>query len=140
MYTFHFYAATHKDYYRPKEKNTITNTLLYSLITTYTTEEVNIYALDFDNETLKIYENAPQVGDVIFANEEEKVDKLLKLLMFEIEKRKKLFQDFNGSYNFYCSHSGKTLPAIIFMISGYENFKESFEDSEQDVQDKEGRS
>ena len=53
--------------------------------------------------------------------------------MFEIEKRKKLFQDFNGSYNFYCSHSGKTLPAIIFMISGYENFKESFEDSEQDV-------
>ena len=119
--------------YSMTEKNTITNTLLYSLITTYTTEEVNIYALDFDNETLKIYENAPQVGDVIFANEEEKVDKLLKLLMVEIEKRKKLFQDFNGSYKFYCSHSGKTLPAIIFMISGYENFKESFEDSEQDV-------
>ncbi len=28
---------------------------------------------------------------------------------------------------------GKTLPAIVFMISGYENFKESFEDFEQDV-------
>lgn len=119
--------------YSMTEKNTITNTILYSLITTYTTEEVNIYALDFDNETLKIYENAPQVGDIIFASEEEKVDKLIKLLMVEIEKRKKLFQDFNGSYSFYCSHSGKTLPAIVFMISGYENFKESFEDFEQDV-------
>ena len=60
--------------YSMNEKNTITNTILYSLITNYTTDEVNIYALDFDNETLKIYEDAPQVGDVIFASEEEKVE------------------------------------------------------------------
>lgn len=114
--------------YSMNEKNTITNTILYSLITNYTTDEVNIYALDFDNETLKIYEDAPQVGDVIFASEEEKVDKLLKLLTNEIERRKKLLQEYNGSYEFYCTHSGTTMPAIVFLLSGYENFKEAYED------------
>ena len=87
--------------YSMNEKNTIVNTMLYSMITTYTVNELNIYVLDFDSETLKVYEDAPQVGDVVFASESEKVDKLLKMLSEEIEKRKKLFQDYNGSYEFY---------------------------------------
>lgn len=116
--------------YSMNEKNTIVNTMLYSMITTYTVNELNIYVLDFDSETLKVYEDAPQVGDVVFASESEKVDKLLKMLSEEIEKRKKLFQDYNGSYEFYCNHSGKTLPALVLMISGYENFKESYEEVE----------
>ncbi len=114
--------------YSMDEKNTIVNTILYSLITTYSTEEINLYVLDFDSETLKIYSSMPQVGDVIFASETEKVDKLMKLLIAEIEKRKKLFQEYNGSYEFYCKHSGSTIPAFVCLISGYENFKESFED------------
>ena len=58
--------------YSTTEKNTITNTILYSLITTYTSEEINIYVLDFDSETLKIYQESPSVGDVVFVNEKEK--------------------------------------------------------------------
>ena len=116
--------------YSINEKNTIVNTLLYSLITTYTSKEVNIYVLDFDSETLKIYKNCPSVGDVVFVNEKEKVDKLFKLLNQEIEQRKKKFQDYNGSYEYYISHSSVKLPTIILLISGYENFKETYEEEE----------
>ncbi len=116
--------------YSMGEKNTITNAIIYSLITNYTTQELNLYIMDFDSETLKIYSKAPQVGDVIFAQEEEKVDKLLKMLIEEIETRKKLFQDYNGSYDFYIKQSPNKLPGIILLLSGYENFKENFEDKD----------
>ncbi len=116
--------------YSMGEKNTITNAIIYSLITSYTTQELNIYIMDFDSETLKIYNKAPQVGDVIFAQEQEKVDKLLKMLIDEIESRKKLFQDYNGSYDFYIKQSKTKLPGIVLLLSGYENFKENYEEKD----------
>lgn len=116
--------------YSMNEKNTIVNTVIYSLISTYSTDEVNIYALDFDSQTLKIYKDAPQVGDVIFSNEGEKVSNLFKSIYSEIERRKVLFQNYNGSYEFYCKNSGNTLPSIVLIVYGYENFKESYEDED----------
>lgn len=116
--------------YSNNEKNTIVNTILYSFITTYHTKELYIYVIDCDSQTLKIYKNAPQVGDVVFVDETEKINNLFKMLTNEIEKRKNLLQDFNGSYEFYIKNSGKTLPNIVFMIYGYENFKESYEDKD----------
>ena len=114
--------------YSMNEKNTIMNTIIYSLITTYHTNELNLYVMDFDSQTLKIYEDAPQVGDVIFINETEKITNGFKYFKEEIERRKKLFRDYNGNYEFYCKNSGKTLPNIVVILYGYENFKETFED------------
>ncbi len=116
--------------YSMNEKNTIINTILYSLITTYHTKELNLYVLDFDTQTMKVYQNAPQVGDVVFGNETEKVENLLKSLSEEIEKRKVLFQEYNGSYEFYCKNSGKTLPNILLILFGYENFKETYDEQD----------
>ncbi len=116
--------------YSMNEKNTIVNTIIYSLITTYHTNELNLYALDFDSQTLKMYKNAPQVGDVIFSNESEKVSNLFKFIASEIEVRKNLFQNYNGNYEFYCKNSGNHLPGIVLIIYGYENFKENFEDQD----------
>ena len=99
-----------------EEKNTFINTLIYSLITTYQTNELNLYIIDCDTQTLKLYEAAPQVGDVMFDNEEEKINNLFKFLNSEIEKRKVLFQEYNGSWDYYCNHSGKTIPARLMKI------------------------
>lgn len=117
--------------YSMNDKNMIVNSIIYSLITTYHTRELNLYIMDLDAQTLKVYKDAPQVGDVIFDYEVEKVDKLFRMLEGEIDRRKKLFQDYNGSYDFYCKHSSAPLPSIVFLLSGYENFKENFEN--QDV-------
>ena len=66
--------------YSMNEKNTIMNTLIYSMITSYHTKELNMYVMDFDTQTLKIYESAPQIGDVIFINESEKITNCFKYL------------------------------------------------------------
>ena len=118
--------------YSMNEKNTIMNTIIYSMITSYHTKELNMYVMDFDSQTLKIYEDAPQIGDVIFINEAEKITNCFKYLKEEIDKRKKLFQDYNGSYEFYCKNSGQTIPSIVTILYGYENFKETFEDLDEE--------
>lgn len=114
-------------------KELMFSTIVYSTIMEHTPDEVNFYILDFGSESLRMYENAPQVGDVVSSIEEEKVNNLFKMLNDIIEDRKKLFANYSGSYESYCKNSGKTLPAIVVLINGYESFSEMYEDLEQDL-------
>lgn len=102
-------------------------TLCYSVIKHHSAEEVNIYIMDFGSETLRMLEEAPQVGGVALAADEEKVLNLLKLLSKEIEKRKALFSNYGGDYTGYCSNSGKTLPSILVLVNNFAGFTELFE-------------
>ena len=111
-------------------KEQMLTTIIYSLIVDHSVAEVNIYALDFGAETLKVFTKAPHVGDILYLGDEEKIVNLIKMLQETIEKRKKLFVDYNGSYTSYCKHSGKTLPNIIVIMNNYEVFSESYYDYE----------
>ena len=102
------------------------STMIYSTIIDHGPNEVNFYILDFGAEVLRIFKNAPQVGDVVLQSETEKVQNLFKLLMSEVENRKKIFANYNGDYNFYLKHSGKALPLIVVVISNYDAYSESF--------------
>ena len=53
------------------------------------------------SESLVRWQNLPQVGGVVLAGEEEKYNNLFKLLKSELQKRKKLFVDYGGSYQNY---------------------------------------
>ncbi len=108
-------------------------TLIYSTIVDHSPSEVNFYILDFGGETLKSFYKAPQVGDVILSSEEEKVANLFKLLNNSLEERKKLFVDYNGDYNFYCTHSGRTLPTIITIINNYDSYYELYEQYDEQL-------
>ena len=115
-------------------KELLLTTIIYSLITDHSPEEVNIYIMDFGAETLKNLRTAPHVGEVLLAGEEEKIINLLKLLQEKIEERKALFADYNGDYNFYCQNSQNTVPAIIVIINNYEVFSESYYQYEDLIQ------
>ena len=108
-------------------------TIIYSTIVEHTPDEVNFYILDFGGETLKSFYKAPQIGDVVLSSEEEKVANLFKLLNNSLEERKKLFVDYNGDYNFYCTHSGKTLPTIITIINNYDSYYELYEQYDEQL-------
>ncbi|MBR4618270.1 MAG: type VII secretion protein EssC [Bacilli bacterium] len=114
-------------------KELLLTTFIYSVIVDHTQDEVNFYILDFGAETLRCFDKAPQVGDVIFSTEEEKIDNLFKLLISELNMRKRLFVDYNGDYDFYCQHSGKTLPMIVVVINNYDSYYESYESYDEDV-------
>ena len=92
-------------------KEIMLSTIIYSLITTHTSDELNIYIIDFGSEMFGTFKAAPQIGDVVFINEAEKLNNLFSIVQKELEVRKKLFADYNGSYNLYIKNSGNKVVA-----------------------------
>ena len=111
-------------------KELMLSSLIYSSITTHDSREVNFYILDFGAETMTMFKNAPHVGDVILSNEEEKIENLFKLVNQIIEERKKIFVDYNGSFDFYINHGGKQIPLLIIAINNVEAFLETYDQYE----------
>ena len=64
--------------------------LIYSLAETYTPEEVNMYVLDFDTESLKMYSDNIMVGDIMVASEGEKIQNFFKMIDKIKEERKSI--------------------------------------------------
>lgn len=114
-------------------KTTFLNAMIYSLITEHTPDEVNLYILDFASETLRAFNNAPHIGDVILSYEAEKVSNLFKMLRKELTRRKKLFADYGGDYASYIRSSGNALPSIIVAINNFSAFTEIYEQKEEAV-------
>ena len=111
-------------------KELMLSSIIYSTITNHFADEVNFYMLDFGAETLTMFKNAPHVGEVLLSSDDEKIRNLFKMLLRIIEERKKLFVEYNGSYDFYISHGGIQIPMITIIINNYEGFIETYEEYE----------
>lgn len=102
--------------------------MIYDLMTTYTTQEVWMYLLDFGTESLKIFKECPHVGEVIFANNGEKLSRFFSRIKEIVKERKEILSEYNGEYNFFLKTSGKSMPLITIIINGYESFVEHYDD------------
>lgn len=111
-------------------KENFITTMIYSSMLTYTALDVNYYIMDFGSEVLRYFDKCPIVGDIVGINDTEKVSKLFSIIKDEIELRKKLFADYNGSYENYCKNSGSKKPAIVVVINNYEAYQETYTDYE----------
>ena len=114
-------------------KELMLSSIIYSTITNHLSDEVNFYILDFGAETLTMFRNAPHVGEVLLSDDEEKMTNLFKFLVRTIEERKKLFVEYNGSYDFYINHGGIQMPLITVIINNYEGFIDTYPDYEDTI-------
>ena len=112
-------------------KETLLSTIVYDIMTSYTIDEAQMYLLDFGSEALKIFKESPFVGDVVFANNNEKVSRLFEMLQKEVRERIAILSDYNGDYNLYITNN--TMPMIIVMINNYEAFSENYQDEYDDI-------
>ena len=108
-------------------KELLFSSVIYSLITHHTPDEINIYIMDFGSGTLGNYKKAPQVGDFILPTEEDKISNVFKMLETELENRKKLFVNYNGDYLSFVTRSGSTVPYLLLFINNYDVFQDSFD-------------
>ncbi len=109
-------------------KDEFASSFVYSCITTYSTQELNMYIMDFGAETLQNFREAPQIGDVMINGEDEKIENIAKMLNSEMNKRKKLFMSYNGNYQDYIKMSGQTLPNIVVVINSIEILTEVYQE------------
>lgn len=109
-------------------KTTFITTALYDLLSHHTPEQLNVYILDFSSETLRAFSRAPHVGDVLIADDKEKIINLFKMLSSELISRKKLFSEYGGEYASFVKRSETKLPMILVVIHNYAAFSELFDD------------
>ena len=101
-------------------KTTLLQTLIMSMVCTYSPEDVNIYVMDFNTWGLGMFANYPHVGGVVNDNEEEKVDKLIKLISKELDVRREKFSKHNvGSIKSYRETTGEKLPYIALIVDNF---------------------
>ena len=109
-------------------KEIMLSSIIYSLIITHGPEEVNFYIIDFGTEMFGMFKSAPQVGDIVYISEAEKLTNLFNTVNRELERRKKMLVEYNGDYNLYIKSGKYDLPRLIIIINNYEVFTETYED------------
>ncbi len=108
-------------------KTTLLQTLIYSAVTRYSAQEINIYIADFSSRTMTVFGDLPQVGGVMFEGEDEKIEQVFDLLRNTLSERKNKFSQMGiGSYRDYITQADDC-PAILFFIDNYVAFADSYD-------------
>lgn len=95
----------------------------------YVASELNVYALDFGGGMLTAFREAPQVGDVVIASDEERVRRLFRFLSQELDRRRRVLTSVGGSYTRYVAQ-GNVCPRVLLVINGMAIFNELYEKQE----------
>lgn len=101
-------------------KTTLLQTLVMSLCMSYTPDFVNIYIMDFGGWSMGIFKDFPQIGGISNDNEEEKIEKTARLILKELDLRKKKFAEIGvGNINAYRNETGETIPYIVLILDNF---------------------
>lgn len=93
---------------------TVLSALVYSLLRMHDAKTLNAYLLDFGSESLRAFSEAPQVGDVICANDQEKVGRFFDFIERELAERRALFAPYGGSIERYSAeHDDKASLLVV---------------------------
>lgn len=114
-------------------KTTFLIAMLYSLTKHHSPEELNLYILDFSSESLRVFGDAPHVGEVMVGGEDEKITNLFKLMMNEINERKQLFSAYGGDMQSYIAESGNTVANMVIAINNFAVFMEQYDEHEDEI-------
>lgn len=113
-------------------KETLLSTLIFDFITNYDSNKVQFYIMDFGSEALKIFRNDNHVGDVIFSDDEEKIDRFFEMIQKELKIRKSILSNYSGGYDEYISQKSN-MPLFIVILNNYEAFDENENSKYEDI-------
>ena len=112
-------------------KTTLIQTLVTALVLSHSPQDLNLYFLDFGGRLLSFFTPLPHVGAVILADEAERLNRLLRYLLRELEARKERFgQAGVSTLPSYRNVTGETLPAIVVVLDNYPAFATAYQDAE----------
>ena len=112
-------------------KTTFVQTLVTALALNYSPQDMHLYLLDFGGRLLTMFDPLPHVGDVVLADEDEKLDRLRGYLLREMEIRKDRFARAGvGTLQDYRSVADESTPAIVVILDNYSGFDKKFPNPE----------
>lgn len=111
-------------------KTTFVTTLVYSLITSRQPDALSVYILDFGAETLRAFQAAPHIGDIVLSHDAERIESLFGMLKREVSRRKGLLAETGGDFAAYQADGGREVEALLVIIHNYAAFAEMYEEHE----------
>lgn len=115
-------------------KSNLLQVMVRGLVDRYSSDEVNIYILDFATLVMKNFEALNCVGGIVTARDDEKLKNLIKMLLEEVEKRKNLLAGMGlSSFSAYRESGYRELSQIIVMIDNFGAVKEMYPKYEEDL-------
>ncbi|MDD4729782.1 MAG: type VII secretion protein EssC, partial [Dysgonamonadaceae bacterium] len=101
-------------------KTTMLQTLVMSLVLSYSPQDVNIYIMDFGGWSMGVFKDFPHVGGVANDNDSERIEKTARLIIKELDQRKRKFAaEGVGSIVSYREATGERLPNIVLVLDNF---------------------
>jgi S-DNA-T family DNA segregation ATPase FtsK/SpoIIIE len=111
-------------------KDMWTRTLVMSLARTHTPDELHFYLLEFGGQALKVLADLPHVGGIFTPLDDERVKRLLRLLLDSLDIRKHLCNEagVDGLIRLRELQPDDTPPAVVIVVTGFMEFRSLFQD------------
>ena len=108
-------------------KSTFVKTLLTTLAETHTPEALHLYALDFARGGLKALRSLPHMAGIVDVNEEERVERLLRMVRNTIDERQKKIQAYDSLTEYNLKNPDEAFPAVVVVVDNVSEFKETYD-------------
>ncbi|KXT77716.1 type VII secretion protein EssC [Streptococcus sp. DD13] len=106
-------------------KTTFLQTVAMDLARKLSPEELTLYLLDFGTNGLAPLSQLPHVADSILLEQSEKVQKFIRVIHQELDRRKKLLAEQGvGTLALYRQVTGEEEPVIVLLLDSYESMKD----------------
>lgn len=110
-------------------KTTFLRALVADLIASHSPQQLHLYMLDFGSSGLNVFSDIPHTGAYIVTKESERVQRLMRFLEEEIERRKKILSDASSNSVYtYNMQAEKPLASIVVLIDNFAEMRETYED------------
>lgn len=107
-------------------------TILYSLYSNYSADDLRTVILDFGSESLSMFAGAPNTDRVIVDGDTDEIIDLFATLKEEVSRRKKLLSQYGGDLQRYLTSGEEKIPYMLVVLNNLSSFVESnssFEES-----------
>lgn len=103
-------------------KSTFLQTLIYSLITRYAPDQVQMYLVDYSGHMLAPFAGAPHVGGVVNDSQPDRLAKFFVMLDSMMDERKTRLR--GGNFAQFRQVYSEIMPAVLIVIDNYASFRE----------------
>jgi DNA segregation ATPase FtsK/SpoIIIE-like protein len=109
-------------------KTTFLRTLILSLAATHSPSDLHIQVLDFGRGGMKALRDLPHIGGIVDANEEERVERLMRMVRHTIDDRQRRLQAYDSLEEYNAANPKNTLPKVLVVIDNVSEFKETYDE------------
>lgn len=108
-------------------KTTFVKSLILSLCASHSPESLQIFVLDFGRGGLKSLRSMPHIGGIVDANENERVERLLRMVRHTIDARQQKLTSYDSMVAYNAANPKDHMPAVLVVIDNVAEFKETYE-------------